>query len=94
MHAKLSFSCIAPDSLDIFQPQSKTILILYRRQLVIATEPSPAVVKHLNVIDYVDSGVVPGCVDIPPDAFVLEQLKEIFCDCIVVTDAAMVHVCL
>jgi len=53
--------------------------------------PPPAVVKHLDIIDDITACVITGRIDMSLNSFTLEQLKEAFCNSIIVTVPATAH---
>lgn len=51
------------------------------------------IVEHLNVVEHVLPGVIPGCIGLALDALTLQQLEEAFSDSIVVTVSRSAHAC-
>ena len=51
------------------------------------------IVEHLDVVEDVLPGVIPGCIGLALDALTLQQLEEAFSDSIVVTVSTSAHAC-
>ena len=49
------------------------------------------VVEHLDVVEDIASGLIPGGIDLASNALTLEQLEEALCHSVVVAVAATTH---
>lgn len=50
------------------------------RQVASGAVATPGVIEHLNVIEDIGPGLIARRLDLPANAFSLEQLAEAFCD--------------
>jgi hypothetical protein len=61
------------------------------RKPVIKSVTALRIVEHLDVVEDVLPGVVPGCVGLAPDALAFWKLEEAFSDSVVVTVSTSTH---
>jgi len=58
---------------------------------MIKTMSPLAVVKHLDVVDYIATCIITSRVDVPLDPFTLEQLEETLSNGVIVTVSTSAH---
>ena len=66
---------------------------LYWRKPVIKSVTAFRIVEHLDVVEDILPGVIPGCRGLALDALTLQQLEVAFSDSIVVTVSTSAHAC-
>jgi hypothetical protein len=66
-------------------------LELYRRDIASGIVLTLGVVKHLEVIEDIGPCVLPGWIDLTPNAFALEQLEEALGHCVFMAVTSATH---